>query len=340
MQNVARLAQMADEFGIAVGYPGEPGPREVSIPNDHPMFLGLHPRDAIARADVIVAIDCEVPWWPRYVTPRADAKLIHIAPDPLFARYPLRGFGIDLAITGNTSVALRMLGEALAPAAASRRSAIDARRDVIGKLGQAHHMQLRSAMQSAATAKPILPEWVAACVNEVKKPDTIIVNELGVPMSMLDLRAPRTYLSSSLAGGLGFGLGAALGARLGAPDRDVMTIVGDGSYMFGNPVAAHFVAGAESLPTLTLVMNNSAWHAVRRSTLAMYPDGRAANAGTMPLVALAPDPSYERIMQACGGHGERVEDPRDLVPALRRGLDAVHRGVPALLNIITGTGGA
>jgi acetolactate synthase-1/2/3 large subunit len=108
--------------------------------------------------------------------------------------------------------------------------------------------------------------------------------------------------------------------------------------MFGNPVAAHFVAAAESLPTLTLVMNNSAWHAVRRSTLAMYPDGRAANAGTMPLVALAPEPYYERIMQACGGHGERVEDPRDLVPALRRGLDAVHRGVPALLNIITGTG--
>jgi acetolactate synthase-1/2/3 large subunit len=333
--NLALLSGLAEQFGIAVGYQGEPGARDVNVPSDHPMFLGSNPRAAIERADLLLVVDCEVPWWPRFTTPRADAKLIHIAPDPLFSRYPVRGFSIDLAIAGSTSAALRMLREGLQSLPEPARGHIESRRAEIAALASD---RLRSIVEQAARsadARPIQVPWVAACINRAKSPDTIIVNELGVPMDLLELRRPRTYLTSSLAGGLGFGLGAALGAKLGAPERDVILIIGDGSYLFGNPVSAHFAARSMQLPTLTVVMNNGRWHAVHRSTLGMYPDGCAAASPLMPLVDLSPSPDFEMIMQSCGGYGERVEDPQELDAALRRGLDAVRRGQAALLNVIT-----
>jgi acetolactate synthase-1/2/3 large subunit len=334
--NVERLDRLAEKFGVAIGYPGEPGPREVSIPANHSLYLGVNPRAAIERADVIVALDCEVPWWPRYVNPRAGAKLIHIAPDPLFSRYPLRGFEMDLAIAGSTSAALQRLLDVLSEVARPRKKEIQARRRKIEELAAERARRNEDMMNHAAAITPIQPAWVAACVNRVRTPETIIVNELGVPMDLLDLRLPRTYISSSPAGGLGFALGAALGAKLAAPERPVITIVGDGSYMFGNPVSAHFVARSEKLATLTVVMNNGRWHAVDRSTVGMYPDGRAAAAELMPLVALSPSPDFERIIEACGGHGERVEAPDQLEAALRRGFAAAASGTPALVNVITG----
>jgi acetolactate synthase I/II/III large subunit len=166
--------------------------------------------------------------------------------------------------------------------------------------------------------------------------DTIIVNEMGVPIDFLELNEPRSYLSSSLAGGLGFGLGGALGAKLGAKAKNVILLVGDGSYMFGCPTAAHHVARMYGLATTTLVMNNARWNAVHRSTLGMYPEGLASKEELMPLVSLGESPEYQDIMKACGGYGEKVSDPALLVDALKRCLAANAQGQSALLNLITG----
>lgn len=62
--NVAKLSRIAEKFGVAVALPGEPGGRELNIPTRHPMFIGIHPEEALEKADVIIAIDCEVPYWP------------------------------------------------------------------------------------------------------------------------------------------------------------------------------------------------------------------------------------------------------------------------------------
>ena len=171
-----------------------------------------------------------------------------------------------------------MLNDALKPLVKDHKTIMDKRRQVIRDMNQSRRDRLDAAVREAATLKPIHPAWVAHCINEVKKPDTIIVNEIGVPLDFLNLEQPGTYFSSSLAGGLGFGMGAALGAKLGASDRNVILVVGDGSYMFGVPTAAHFVARAQGLATTTVIMNNRRWNAVHLSTLAMYPQGRAARA--------------------------------------------------------------
>ncbi|MDP6174769.1 MAG: thiamine pyrophosphate-dependent enzyme, partial [Rhodospirillales bacterium] len=176
------------------------------------------------------------------------------------------------------------------------------------------------------------------CLNQVKKDDTILINELGVQPDIMDLSLPGTLMSNSPAAGLGFGLGASLGAKLAAPKRDVIAIMGDGSYMFANPTPAHFVARAEGLPVLTIVNNNAMWNAVRASTIGMYPDGRTAKSNRLAMADLSPSPEFHQIMEACGGQGEKVEDPADLEAALRRGLEAVRAGRSALVNVIARPG--
>lgn len=334
--NVARLGRIAETCGIGVAMPGEPGARELNIATTHPMFLGVHPADVIAKADAVLVIDCEVPWWPSKVSPQPNAKLIHIAPDPLFSRYPVRGFAMDLAIAGSSSQALDMLEQALRLACAANPAAVAQRQQQFRAISDERTRKLQALVQSMQTRTPLHPAWIAHCINQVIDEDTIIVNEMGVPMDFLALKTPRSYLSSSLAGGLGFGLGAAVGAKLGAKNKKVILIVGDGSYMFGCPTAAHHVARMYGLPTTTLVMNNARWNAVHRSTLGMYPDGQASREALMPLVSLGESPAYDGIMQACGGHGEKVEDPGQLLVALNRCLAANAAGQCALLNLITG----
>jgi acetolactate synthase-1/2/3 large subunit len=74
---------------------------------------------------------------------------------------------------------------------------------------------------------------------------------------------------------------------------------------------------------------------VRQSTLDIFPEGQAAKANVMPLTELKPSPDYEKVIATCGGVGERVEQPRDLLAALKRCFDAVRSGTPALLNVLT-----
>lgn len=333
--NLDRLVRIAERFGIAVAMPGEPGARELNFPTTHPLYLGQNPVDAIARADVLVALDCEVPWWPSMSTPPAEGRLIHIAPDPFFNRYPVRGFAADLAIAGSSSLALDMLEQALTSACTGKESLLVKRKEVFNALSAERLAAVRALMRDAAQATPLQPAWIASCVNDILDESTIVVNELGVPLDFLFLSTPRSYLSSSLAGGLGFGLGAAIGAKMGASHKQVLLLVGDGSYMFGCPTAAHHTAAMHGLPTTTLVMNNARWHAVHRSTLAMYPDGLASKEAPMPLVSLGESPAYHDIMQACGGYGERVDDPAALPAALARCLAANAAGQSALLNLIT-----
>jgi acetolactate synthase-1/2/3 large subunit len=334
--NFSRLTAIAETYGIGVALPGEPGAREISIPTTHPMFMGVHPAELIAKADLLISIDCEVPWWPSKVTPHRDAKLVHISADPMFNRYPVRGFAMDLAIAGSSSIALQMLEEALKDGNTAGTAQVKARQTLFSSLSatrRKHHASLVSSMQDRT---PVHAAWVAHCINKVVTADTVIVNEMGVPLDFLELSTPRSYFSSSLAGGLGFGLGAAIGVKMGNRSKQVILIVGDGSYMFGCPTAAHHTAKLYGLCTTTIVMNNARWNAVHRSTLGMYPDGLASKENPMPLVSLGDSPEYHEIMQACGGVGEKVENPGQLLTALKRCLAANAEGKSALINLVTG----
>ena len=162
------------------------------------------------------------------------------------------------------------------------------------------------------------PAWVSRCLSEAKDADAMLFTELGVDPSVMTFTHPGTLFCNPLSGGLGWGMSAALGAQLAARERQVIACIGDGSYVFANPVACHQTAAALGLPLLTVIFNNGIWNAVRRATLAMYPDGKAAGANVMPLTSLQPAPNYCAIAAAHGAFTERVEDGEALPNAIRR----------------------
>ena len=147
--------------------------------------------------------------------------------------------------------------------------------------------------------------------------------------------SPGNYFCSPHAGYLGWSLGTALGIKLASPEKTVIATVGDGTYMFSVPSACHAVSTSYDLPILIIVYNNRCWNAVKRSTRAVFPDGIAAEENLYPLSDLGPTAHYEKICEAFGGYGERVERPDQVGPALDRALQVVRQEKrQALLNMI------
>ena len=325
----AALAELAETFAIPVT---EPGATCVNLPAAHPMSLGQAGGALLSKADLIVVVDAEVPWFPRSFSPAPHVKVAHLGVDPLWARYPIRSFPADVAIPGSTRTALRLLVDALA-AQRGDPAKIAARREHMA----AHRTELNArrerALAEARSAKPIRYDWLGECVRAALPEDGLVVTELGAWPHQLALDTPGSLLGVGIGGGLGFGLGASLGAKLAAPERTVISTVGDGSYMFGNPTPFHLVARAAQLPVLTIVCNNGRWQAVDSATRVVYPDGRAAAAQAMPLVELAPSPEFTKIAEASDAFALRVDEPGDLPGALRDALEAVQGGRQALLDV-------
>ncbi len=327
------LASLAANATIPVV---QPNAYTNNLPSSHDMHLGYDTTSALLnKADVIVVINTKVPWSPQHMSPRPDAKVVHIAPDPLMSDLPFHGFSFDLTCAGNTDLALPLLEAAVIKAQTGKSKAVEARKAEIAGLRAAYLAANAEALQAARTRKPLLGAFVADCVNQLKARDAIVVTELGLPIRFLELEEANTTMGNTLAGGLGLGLGCALGAKLGAPHREVIASVGDGSYMFGNPLPYHFVQRAEQLPILTIVANNLQWYAVNRATLSVYPKGKAAAANLMPLTSLDPSPAFEKMVETCGGFGAKVESPDEVMPALKTAFEAIRSGTPALLNVIT-----
>lgn len=93
-------------------------------------------------------------------------------------------------------------------------------------------------------------------------------------------------------------------------------------------------AAAEGIPVLVVVFNNQAWNAVRLAVADVTSDGTAVRRDDYALTYLRPSPEFHRIADACGGYGERVEDPAGVPDALQRGLERVRAGQHALLNVM------
>lgn len=319
----ALLADLAETHGIPVTSFHQ---RFNSISSDHPMDGGHDPAVWLKDADVLLVLDCDVPWVPAVQEPPAEARVVHVGEDPVFARYPMRNFRSDLSLATPPETFLRALVCALGPADARA----EARRGRIA----ARVAERKAAL--AATAEPqdvLTPEYISRVVGEVVGEDAIIVNEYPLRPDHCRRTKPGTYMGLSPAGGLGWGLGAALGVKLAKPEATVVCTMGDGAYIFTNPTACHWVGQAHDLPVLTVVFNNALHGAVRNSTLAMYPGGSSSRTGGRMLADLSPSPAFESLAGS-EGFGVRVETVEALRPALEEALAAVRAGRQALVNVI------
>jgi acetolactate synthase I/II/III large subunit len=310
------LAKLAEHHGIAVV---EPFSVRNVMASAHPMFLGYQPREALAAADVVVVLDSGVPWMESLSRPDPETKIIHIGADPQFQRMPIRGYQTDLAIQSDPAAALDALMEALpAPGEIATR-----RREAIARRSAAMRRSARERAE-AGCESPMSAEWMSHCVSAAMDERAVCFGELGVVPAAMDIKGANRVFSNPHSGGLGWAMPAALGAQLADRDRLTIACVGDGSYMFANPVACHQIAEALDLPILTIVKNNGLWNAVRRSVVGAYPQGAAARANVMPLTSLEPAPDYTAIAAASRAHVERVEHGRDLPAALERAIGVIR----------------
>jgi acetolactate synthase-1/2/3 large subunit len=307
-----------------------------ALPTTHPYYAGEVPKADLAGADVVVVLSSMVPWMPDRMPLRDGASVISIGADPLFAGIPTRSFPAELAMTATPAAAVRALHSALDDLGAAGAAATEARRRSLPPELRARRERERAAGQDPGGV-PMTPEYMSRVIGEAIGPDAIAVNELGLAPGVMDFSRWDSYFGPPISGGLGWGvptaLGLALGHRKEGTGRQVVAVIGDGSYLFANPAACHHCAASLGLGLLTIVADNRVWNAVRRSTIAVYPEGRAAATRTMPLSSLEPAPDYPKLVEAYGGHGEHVAEPEQLKGALNRALEVTAAGRQALVSV-------
>ena len=323
------LQRFTLRHGIAVA---EPFPVRNVMPSEHPTFIGYSAGSALAEADVVLALDCDIPWIEATQRPPERTTLIHIGPDPHFLRMPVRGYRTDLAIASEPAAFIKALTQEMAdePFGTTQEERLQA-------LKQAN-IDWRDRTRERAWAgngAPVSTEWLSLCLSEaLEGADAAVFSELGALPGAMALTGPNQFFVNPHSGGLGWGMPAALGAKLARPEKTVVAVVGDGTYIFANPTACQQISEALGLPTLTIIKNNGQWNAVRRSVVNAYPDGAAAKANQMPLTSLEPMPDFLKVAEASRAHTERVEHGKDMPAALRRALRAMRdEGRQAVIEV-------
>jgi acetolactate synthase-1/2/3 large subunit len=307
--------------------------RFMNLPHSHPMHQGYEPAAFFADADLVIALESEVPWIPVEHTLPANCKVAHIGEDPAFVRYPIRSFRSDLSIVSEAANALRALDAAVSKVNPDSGK-IDARRKQLTARGNERRAKAAKGAESAPDK--ITVPYLSKCIFDAVGDEAVIFNEYPLSLDHCPRERPGTYFGTSTSGGLGWGLGAALGAKLAAPEKLVVATLGDGTYMFTNPTVSHWVGMKHELPVLTIIFNNSRYGAVRRATLSMFKDGVAGEDDGRFMADLDPSPPYDEFVRAQGGFGERVSDPKDVPAVLARARDAVVKEKrQALVNVIT-----
>jgi acetolactate synthase I/II/III large subunit len=323
---VAELVRLCNRLGVGVL---ESVPNYVNYPHNDDLYLGNHwnhpfQNAALAEADFVLVIDSDVPWIPTINKPNERAAIAIIDVDPLKQSMPLWYIRAQRSYRADAATALAQMngyldGVAIDEPAAERRR---------GHFGEAHRRRA-AALSRAETidGDVITPEYLTASVRREVGMDAIVVNE-GITNypAICDHMArekPGTMFTSG-GGSLGWNGGAAIGMKLACPDKTLVALTGDGSYMFSAPSTVHWMARHYRTPFLQVVYNNRGWKAPKFSALAVHPHGYASRAADVD-TSFDPPPDYSGIAAAAGGAFARmVKRPQELEASLREALRVVR----------------
>jgi acetolactate synthase-1/2/3 large subunit len=173
---------------------------------------------------------------------------------------------------------------------------------------------------------PLHPLRLYHELGQVLDRNAIVVGDGGDFVSfagrVIDTYEPGCWMDPGPYGCLGSGPGYALAAKIAHPDRQVCLLLGDGAFGFAGMEFDTFVR--HGLPIVGVMGNNGIWALEKHPMEFLYGYSVAAE--------LQPNCRYDEVVKALGGHGELVERPEDLRPALER---AFSSGKPALVNVMT-----
>src|SRR5262245_10586574 len=332
---VDRLVDLAETLGAPVFEGWHPG--YVNFPRTHPLYGGAAPdmKALLGEADLLFCVETVVPAHPPAILAGARARIAFLGEDPLHAHLPYWGFRSDIAVAGSPAPSLALLAGRVASAVpkGSRAAAAAewAARHVRSRA------QLREKGRAAGTRERIESAWVGHELNAVLPDNAIVVDETITHKHEVHRQLARLASGGFLAasyGGLGMGIGTALGAKAAQPGRMVALTIGDGAFFY-NPVIASFGAAQElELPILVVLFNNSGYLSQKMDVVNEFPEGWAVRSKQFAGLSITPRPDYPALARAFGGHGETVERPAELRPALLRGLEAVSQGKLALVEVV------
>jgi len=296
----------------------------------HPLSLGSAGRSttlAVRRflddADVILGIGCSFTTTDFGLRMPPGKTFIHATLDPDDLNKDLE---VQHPVVGDAKLVLRALlaelEERPLPEAADRAGLAD-------RIRRIHDGWIADWMpRLTSDEQPLSPYRVIwDLLQTVDLNETIITHDAGSPRDQMSpfwvSREPLSYLGWGKTTQLGYGLGLAMGAKLARPAKLCINVWGDAAIGF---TGMDFeTAVRERIPILSILLNNS-------SMAIEIPIMRVAQEkyGSTDISG-----NYADMARAFGAYGERVTDPSEVIPAIRRGIEQTREGTPALLEFIT-----
>lgn len=296
-----------------------------SLPPDNPFFFSLTRKDALKRADVVLIFGTPLDFRLGY------GRDTHFNPEAAVVQVDLDGSEIgrnrpiEVGIVGDTGLVMEQLTQL------ARAEGFDAAmvRPWLGELRKLEQEKwARMEPELCSSAVPLNPLRVCKEIADAFGPETIFIGDGGdfvaTAASVLRIHRQGHWLDPGPLGTLGVGPGYAMAAKLARPDSPVVIVYGDGS--FGLHGLEFEAMVRQKINVIGIVGNDAAWQQIRRGQVQLYGEERA--------VATALSfTRYEKVVEALGGHGEYVERPEEIRPAIERALAAEK---PSLINVKIG----
>ena len=326
----------------------------MNFPSRHPLNQSERSRTLIANADLILGLEVwdfwgtvhsfrdqlQRTWQP--IT-KEGVKLVSITAGDLYTKSNYQDFErypeVDLAIAADAEATLPSLIEACKRLIGSdRKRAFEDR----GKRLAAAHQQALERARTEATyawdANPISTARLAAELwAQIREKDWSLVSGGGWPMRLWDFDKYYQFIGGSGGAGIGYGAPASVGAALAnrKHGRLSVNIQNDGDLMYAPGVL--WTSAHHRIPLLSVMHNNRAYHqeVMHLQRMANRHQRGITRAGIGTTIE-DPNIDYAMVARGLGLHGEGpISDPKDLGPAIRRALDVVQRGEPALVDVLT-----
>lgn len=307
------------------------------FPTTHPLYLGgyVYPLRFPAEVDLFLNLGAKMPdqGGGAPLVPRA-ARIVHgrIEAGQIGVNYPT-----DLAVVGDVGLTARALTEAVKSAATAQR--LEAIRRERSEQAAAHTRKLRDAYLASARehwdGSPITWPRLLLTLEKVLDEDAVVVEEVGtedwVLRSLSFAEDKKRKIGRTLGRALGWGLGASAGVKLALPDRQVVALLGDGGFLYGQSDGLWSLSRYD-VPVIVIVGNNRSYDEPRNNIFMR--GGRAQQVGRDMICYLGdPDVEFADLARGFGVRGERVAAPSELEPALARAIAATREGRPYLLDV-------
>ncbi|MGQ4872908.1 MAG: thiamine pyrophosphate-binding protein [Promethearchaeota archaeon] len=282
-------------------------------------------RQAAGEADLVISFGCKWDYSLLYGTPpiwNKDQKIIQVDIDPEMIG---RNRPVEIAIIGDAKAVInQFLNEMEQSLPKEKATEWDEWNTYLTDLRKNDKMMIDRILKY--NKLPMKPERMAYEVLDFMKPDDILVIDGGdIAVFTFGLlsnfpRDPRTVLFPLTMGHLGVGIPYAIGAKMAKPNKRVICISGDGSFMFN--VQELETAVRLNLPIIICIANNSSWGMIKSNQKVTFKK-RYCDVDFPPT-------DYSKIAQGFGCYGEKIKDPEEIKPALER---AINSGKPSVLDI-------